>query len=63
MYAKDVYKIKPDKITAWMGTGGERISYVCMDVAPVNNKSDGLCLRQEIEGWTSGRQNEFWNRT
>lgn len=30
---------------------------VCMDVAPVNNKSDGLWLRQEIESGTS-----FWDR-
>ena len=34
----------------------ERISYVCVDVAPVNNKSDGLWLRQEIGGGTSGRR-------
>jgi hypothetical protein len=34
----------------------ERIAYVCMDVAPVNNKSDGLCLRQEIECGTPGRR-------
>jgi len=25
-------------------------------------KSDGLRLRQEIEGGTSGRQKEFWDR-
>ena len=31
----------------------ERISYVCMVAAPVNNKSDGLWLRQEIGGGTS----------
>ena len=34
----------------------ERIAYVCMDVAPVNNKSEGLCLRQEIECGTPGRR-------
>jgi hypothetical protein len=38
--------------------GIERISYVCMDVAPVNSKSDGLWLRREIEGGPSrGRKN------
>jgi hypothetical protein len=63
MYAKDVYKIKPDKITAWMGTGGERISYVCMDVAPVKNKTDGLWLRKKIGGRSSRRQKEFWEST
>ena len=38
----------------------ERISCVCMDVAPVNNKSDGLWLKQEMRGGTSERQKEFW---
>ena len=33
-----------------------------MDVAPVNNKSDGLWLWQGLEGGTSGRQKEFWDR-
>jgi hypothetical protein len=33
-----------------------------MDVAPVNNKSDRLWVRQKIEGGTSGRQKEFWDR-
>ena len=33
-----------------------RISYVCMVAAPVNNKSDGLWLRQEIGGGTFGRR-------
>ena len=40
----------------------EGLSNVCMDVAPVNNKYDGLLLRQEIGGETSGRQKEFWDR-
>lgn len=40
----------------------ERISYVCVDVAPVNNKSDGQWPRHEIRGGTSGRQREFWDR-
>ena len=34
----------------------ERISYLCINVAPVNNKSNGLWLRQEIGGETSGRE-------
>ena len=38
------------------------ITCVCMNVAPVNNKSDSLWLRQEIRGKTSGRQKEFWDR-
>lgn len=33
-----------------------------MDVAPVNNKSDGPWLRQEIGGGTTGREKEFWDR-
>lgn len=40
----------------------ERISYVCVDVASVNNKSDGLWHRHEIRGGASGRQREFWDR-
>jgi hypothetical protein len=39
----------------------ERISCVCMDLTPVDNKS-GLQLRQEIRGGTSGRQKGFWDR-
>jgi len=38
----------------------ERFSYVCMGMVPVNNKSDGSWLRQEIGGGTSGRQKRFW---
>jgi hypothetical protein len=38
----------------------ERISCVCMNMAPVNNKSDGLWLKQEMRGGTSERQKEFW---
>lgn len=38
------------------------ISYVCMDVALVNSKSDNLWLRQERGGETSGRQKEYWDR-
>jgi hypothetical protein len=37
----------------------ERISYVCMDVAPVNNKSDSLWFRQEIGGRTLKKQKEI----
>jgi hypothetical protein len=37
----------------------ERIPYVCLDAAPVSNKSDGLWLRQEIGGRRSGRQKGF----
>jgi hypothetical protein len=33
-----------------------------MYVIPLNNKSDGLLLRQEIEGGISTRQNKFWDR-
>ena len=29
-----------------------------MDVTPINNKSDGLWLRQEIGGGTSGRRKD-----
>jgi hypothetical protein len=28
----------------------EKISSVCMDVVPVNNKSDGLWYRHEVRG-------------
>lgn len=34
----------------------ERLSYVCMEVAPDNNKSDGLWLRQKMGGGTSRRR-------
>jgi hypothetical protein len=34
----------------------ERISCVCMDVAPVDNKSDSLWLRQEMGCGISWRQ-------
>jgi hypothetical protein len=34
----------------------ERLPYVCMNVAPVNNKYDGLWLRQETGGGTSRRR-------
>lgn len=37
----------------------ERITYVCMDMAPANNKSDALWLRQETEGRISGRRENF----
>ena len=33
-----------------------------MNVAPVNNKSDGLWLRQEIGGETSGKHEGFWEK-
>jgi len=33
-----------------------------MDDAPVNHKSDGLWLRQEIGGGTSRRQKGSWDR-
>jgi hypothetical protein len=33
-----------------------------MDVTPVNNKYDGLWLRQKIGGGTSSRQKGFWDR-
>jgi hypothetical protein len=33
-----------------------RISYVCMDVVSVGNKSDGLWLSQEIGGGTPRRR-------
>ena len=36
----------------------ERIPYVCMDVAPVNNKSDGLWSWQEIGGGTSRKRKD-----
>ena len=36
-----------------------RISYVYMEVAPVNNKSGGLWVSQEIGGRTSRRKKEF----
>ena len=38
----------------------ERISYVCMDVAPVSNKYDRLWLRQKIGGGISRSQKGFW---
>lgn len=38
----------------------ERFFYVCMGMVPVNNKSDGSWLRQEIGGGTSGRQKRLW---
>ena len=50
------------KQLATQGKGVERISYVCVDVAPVNNKSDGPGLRKDIEDGTSGRQKEFQGR-
>ena len=40
----------------------KRISYIRMNGEPVNNKSDGLWLRQEIGGGTSGRQEKLWDR-
>jgi hypothetical protein len=40
----------------------EGLSNVCMDVAPVNNKSDSLWLRQEIGGGTSRKQKGVWDR-
>jgi len=40
----------------------ERKLYVYINVAPVNNKSDGLWLRQDIEGGTSGKQKEFHDK-
>ena len=40
----------------------EKMSCVCMNVAPVNNKTDGLCLSKELEGGTSYRQKGFWDR-
>jgi hypothetical protein len=33
-----------------------------MDRAPINNKSDSLWLRQNIEDRTIRRQTEFWDR-
>jgi hypothetical protein len=38
------------------------MSYVYMDVVPVNITSDGLWLKQKTGGRTSGRQKEFWDR-
>jgi hypothetical protein len=43
-------------------TGIERTSYVCMHMAPVNHKSDGLWLRQEMGGGIYERQKVFWDR-
>lgn len=43
-------------------TGIERTSYVCMHMAPVNHKSDGLWLRQEIGRETCRGQKEFLHR-
>jgi hypothetical protein len=40
----------------------ERISYVCRDVVPSNNKSDGLWLRAEIGAGISRRQKGFGDR-
>jgi hypothetical protein len=34
----------------------ERITYVCMDMAPANNKSDALWLRDDKGGGTSRKQ-------
>lgn len=39
----------------------EKISRLCMDVAPANNKFNGLQLRQEIGGGTLCRQRGFWD--
>ena len=41
----------------------QRISSVCVNVAPVNNKSDGLWIKQAIRDGDeiSGRQKEFWD--
>lgn len=36
---------------------------VCVDVARVDNRSDGLWLRQDVGGGTWGRQKEFWDGT
>jgi hypothetical protein len=44
------------------GNSAENISYVCMDVAPLNNKFDGLWLMWGIGGGTMGRQEELWDR-
>lgn len=43
-------------------TAVEKISCVCVAMAPVNNKFDGLLLRQEIAGGISCKQAEgFWD--
>jgi hypothetical protein len=43
------------------GSNGKKTSYVLYGCITCQLKS--LWLRQEIEGETSGRQNEFWDRT
>ena len=49
-----IYMLKVPEVSV------QKISYICMDVAPVSNKSDGLRLRQEICG-ISGRQKGFYD--